>query len=85
MKMFRPALAGVLPAFVLLVCTQLNARAAWVPPPPDMQSWFTGDDTVNDHIWQLVGTLYNGATYATAKIAVPFQSRQLFFEDRVAY
>src|SRR6267142_395778 len=28
---------------------------------------------------------YNGATYATAKAAVPSQSRQLFFEDRVAY
>ena len=51
MKMFRFAFAGVLPAFVLLVCIQLNARAAWTPPP-DMQSWFTGDDTVNDHIWQ---------------------------------
>src|SRR6266513_2381768 len=30
-------------------------------------------------------TLYNGATYATAKLAAPSQSRQLFFEDRVAY
>ena len=53
MKMFRPALAGVVPAFVLLVCIQL-ARAAWTPPP-DMQSWFTGDDTVKDHIWQPLG------------------------------
>ncbi len=56
-----------------------------MPPPPDMQSWFTGDDTVNDHIWHPVGTLSNGATYATAKVAAPSQSRQLFFEDRVAY
>ena len=32
-----------------------------------------------------MGTLYNGATYATAKVAAPSQSRQLFFEDRVAY
>ena len=85
MKMFRPALAGILPAFVLLVCIQLNARAASTPPPPEMQSWFTGDDTVNHHIWQPVGTLYNGATSATAKVAAPSQSRQLFFEDRVAY
>jgi N-acetylneuraminic acid mutarotase len=46
MKMFRPALAGALSAFVLLVCIQLNARA---------------------------------------KVAAPSQSRQLFFEDRVAY
>ena len=61
MKMFRPALVGVLPAFVLLVCIQFNARAAWTPPP-DTQSWFTGGDTVNDHIWQPVGTLYNHAT-----------------------
>jgi N-acetylneuraminic acid mutarotase len=76
MKMFRLALAGVLPAFVLLVCIQLNARVAFTPPP-DMQSWFTGDDTVNDHIWQPVGALYNGAA--------PSQSRQLLFEDRVAY
>jgi hypothetical protein len=83
MKMFRPVLAGVLPAFVLLVCIQLNARV--VCTPPDMQSWFTGDDTVNDYIWQPVGTLYNGATYAAAKVAAPSQSRQLFFEDRVAY
>src|SRR4030095_203421 len=84
MKMFRPALAGVLPAFVLLVCIQLNARAAWTPPP-DMPSWFTGDDMVNDHIWHRVGTLSNGATSATAKVAAPSESRQLCFADRVAY
>jgi hypothetical protein len=84
MKMFRLALAGVLPAFVLLVCIQLNARVACTPPP-DMQSWFTGDDTVNDHILQPGGTLYNGATYAMVKVAAPSGSRQLFFEDRVAY
>src|ERR1041385_9117667 len=84
MKMFRLALAGILPAFLLLICIQLNARAACTPPP-DMRSWFTGDDTVNHYIWQLVGTLYNGATYATAKVAAPSQSRQLFFADRVAY
>ena len=84
MKMFRPALAGVLPAFVLFVCIQLNARVASTPPP-DMHSWFTGDDTVNNHIWQPAGRLYNGATYAAAKIAAPSQSSQLFFEDRVAY
>src|SRR5439155_2928221 len=64
MKMFRLALAGALSAFVLLVCIQLNARVACTPPP-DMQSWFTGDDA--------------------AKVAAPSQSRQLFFEDRVAY
>ena len=52
MKMFRLALAAALPAFVLLVCIQLSARAAWTPPP-DMQCWFTGGDTVNDRIWQL--------------------------------
>src|SRR4029434_1501075 len=46
MKMFRPALAGALSAFVLLVCIQLNARV---------------------------------------KVAAPSQSRQLLFEDRVAY
>jgi N-acetylneuraminic acid mutarotase len=85
MKMFRPALAGILPAFVLLVGIQLNARAACTAPPPDMQSWFTGDDTVSHHIWQPVVTPYNGATSATAKVAAPSQSRQLLFEDRVAY
>ena len=84
MKMFRPALAGILPAFVLLVGIQLNARAACTPPP-DIQSWFTGDDAVNDHIWQPVATLYNSATSATAKVAAPSQSQQLLFEDRVAY
>jgi N-acetylneuraminic acid mutarotase len=82
MKMFRLALAGVLPAFVLLVCIQLNARVA---STPDIRSWFMGHDTVNDHIWQPVGTLYNGATYPTTKVAAPSQSRQLVFEDRVAY
>ena len=46
MKMFRLALAGALPAFVLLVYIQLNARV---------------------------------------KVAAPSQSRQLLFEDRVAY
>src|SRR4030095_13180561 len=85
MKMFRLALAGALPAFVLLVCIQLNARAASMPPLQHMQSWFSGDDTVNHHIWQPVGTLCYGASYATAKVAAPSQSRQLFFEDRVAY
>jgi Galactose oxidase, central domain len=84
MKMFRLALAGILPAFVLLVCIQLNARAACTPPP-DTQSLFTGDDTVNHQIWQRVGTLYNGATYATPKVAAPSESRQLSYEDRVAY
>src|SRR4030095_16995493 len=46
MKMFRPALAGALSAFVLLVCIQLNSRG---------------------------------------KVAAQSQSRQLLFEDRVAY
>jgi N-acetylneuraminic acid mutarotase len=86
MKMFRLALAGALSAFVLFVCIQLNARAASTPRPPEMPCWFTGDNTVNDHIWQSVVTLYNnGATYARVKVAAPSQSRQLFFEDRVAY
>jgi hypothetical protein len=78
MKMFRLALAGVLPAFVLLVCIQLNARVTCTPPH-DMQSWFTGGDTVNDHIWQPVGTLYNRATYATARVRAPSQSRNSSF------
>ena len=69
MKMFRPALAGVLPAFVLLVCVQLNARAACTPPPPEMQSWFTGDDTVNHHIWLPLGALSNYGTHPTADVA----------------
>jgi hypothetical protein len=87
MKRFRPALVGALPPFILLVCVQLNARATCIPPPPlpDMRSWFSGDDTANDHIWQPVGTLYNHATYATAKGTAPSQVRQLFFADRVAY
>src|SRR5262249_2164882 len=34
-KMFRPALAGALSAFVLLICIQLNARVACTPPQPD--------------------------------------------------
>src|ERR1043166_3697107 len=86
MKMFRAVLAGVVPAFVFLFCIQFNGRAARTSPPPlDVQSWFVGDDTVNDRIWQRVGTLYNGATYTTARVAAPSQSRQLFFEDRVAY
>jgi len=46
MKMFRSALAGALPVFVLLVCIQLNARVASTPSP-DMRSWFTGDGTIN--------------------------------------
>src|SRR5438034_4942576 len=85
MKMFRLALAGILPAFVLLVCIPLNASAASTPPPPDLQSWFTGDDAVNHHIWHRVSMLYNGATYATVKVAAPSESRQLLFADRVAY
>jgi len=85
MKMFRPALVGVLPAFVLLVCVQLDVRAASTPLLPEMQSWFTGDDTVKNHIWQSTGPLSSGATYATATVAARSQSRQLCFEDRVAH
>ena len=84
MKMFRRTLAGTLPVFVWLVCAQLNVRAAWTPSPPEMQSWFTGDDTVKNHIWHSMGPLYSDATYAMATVAAPSQSRQLFFEDRVA-
>jgi N-acetylneuraminic acid mutarotase len=86
MKRDRSALVGALPAFILLVCVQLNARAACTPPPlPDMQSWFSGDNTTNGHIWQPVGTLDNHATDATAKSTALFQLRQLSFADRVAY
>ncbi len=85
MKMFRLALAGALPAFVLLFCIQLNARAACMPPPQDMQSWFIGDDAVNHHIWQPKATLSNGAPYAAARVSALSESRQLVFADRVAY
>jgi N-acetylneuraminic acid mutarotase len=85
MKMFRPALVGVLPAFVLLVCVQLDVRAASTSLLPEMQSWFASDDTVKNHIWQSMGALYSDATYATATVAAPSQTRQLLFEDRVAY
>src|SRR5262245_58576818 len=84
MKMFRLALVGALPAFVLFVCIQLNARVASTPLP-EMQSWSTGDDTVKHHIWHGFGTLYTGITYAAATLAAPSQSRRLVFEDRVAY
>src|SRR6185369_12959120 len=59
--------------------------AASTPPPPEIQSWFTGDDTVNKYIWHPVGTLNNGAPYGADRVAAPSQSRQLLFEDRVAY
>jgi len=55
MKMFRPALAGALPAFVLLVCIELNARAASTPLPPDTRSWFTGErDAKTPYPWASV-------------------------------
>jgi hypothetical protein len=87
MKMFRPALVSVLPAFILLVCAQVDARATCILPPPlpAMQSWFSGDDTANDHIWQSVRTLYNHVTDATANGPAAPQLRQLPFGDRVAY
>ncbi len=84
MKKSRLTLAGTLSVFVLLVGLQLNVRAAWTASPPEMQSWFTGNDTVKNHIWQSVGALDSGATYAMATVATPSQSRQLYFEDRVA-
>src|SRR6476620_4790580 len=74
MKMLRSALAGILRAFILLVGLQLNVRAASTSPPPVMQSWLTGDDTVNHHIWQSKGKFGDG-----------FSLRQLAFKDRVAY
>ena len=86
MKRFRFAQAGILPAFALLVCTQLNARAVGAPPPPDIPSWLTGNEPVDHHIWQPVGTLDNGgATYAIGKVAAPSEPSQLSFQDRVAY
>jgi len=84
MKMFRLALAGILPAFVLLVGIQTLARAASAPPPPEVLSWSLANDTVN-HIWQPVGMLDNGATFATAKLGDGFSLYRLDFEDRVAY
>jgi N-acetylneuraminic acid mutarotase len=83
--------AGGAPALQILILLAALAfaaplaRTACTPPPPDMQSWFSGDDTANDHIWQPVGTLDNHATYATAKGTAPSQLRQLSFADRVAY
>src|ERR1051325_3339214 len=77
MKMFRHALVGTLPAFVLLVGIQPLGQAASTSPSPDMHSWFKDADTVKDRIWQSIGLLSGVA-------AVP-ESRQLGFEDRVAY
>jgi hypothetical protein len=85
MKRLNLVLAGFLPALVLLLCIQLNARAASTPSPPEMQPWLTAEDAGNSHIWQPVGTLYNGATYATARVGNGFLLKQLLFEDRVAY
>ena len=56
----------------LLFCSSAFNSTSALPRPtatPEMQSWFTGDDAVNHHIWHPVGTLSNGATYATAKAA----------------
>jgi hypothetical protein len=77
--------AGVLPAFVLLVCVQLNARAVCTPPQAEMPSSFPGEDIVNHHIWLAVGTLYNGALTPAATLGVSPDLRQLSFQDRVAY
>lgn len=85
MKTLRSVLAGILPAFVFLLCIQLNARAASIPPPPQMQYWLTGDDVVSHHIWQPLDRLDDGATYATGRVADGFSLRHLVFKDRVAY
>jgi hypothetical protein len=49
------------PHGIFLVALAL-AIAGYALSPTDIRFWFTGEDTVNDHIWQPVGTLYNGAT-----------------------
>src|SRR4030095_14606441 len=50
-------------ARALAIAGYALSPTAWaVSLPPDTQSWFNGDDTLNDRIWQPVGTLYNGAT-----------------------
>jgi len=54
-------------------------------PLPEIESWLTGVDAVNHHLWQPVGTFYNGATSAAAKLGHGFDLRQLSFADRVAY
>jgi N-acetylneuraminic acid mutarotase len=81
MKMIRPALAGLLLAFVLLLGIQLNAYAASTPLRPGIQPWFSGEG----HSWHQVSTSYNSATYAASKVDDGFLLRQLFFADRVAY
>jgi hypothetical protein len=70
---------------LLLVCIEPLAGAAWAPPPPDIQASFTGEDTVSNHIWQVLGASYTDATYARAKVSDGFSSRELSFADRVAY
>ena len=84
MKMFRLTLAGVLPAFVLLVALKFSADAAPASQSAATQSWLIDDENVNYHVWQPVSPLYDGNGDATAAVAVPFQSRQLSFTDRVA-
>ncbi len=85
MKMFRPALAGILPGLVLLVAIQFSADAASTSQPPAMQSWSTGDGTVSHHPWLSVSTSSDGAPSFAARLKAPSQARQLSFEDRVAY
>ena len=77
MKMFRPALDGILPAFVLLICLPPLARAASMAPSSQLQSWFTADDMASHHIWLPVGMPYSGPTYPAPKIAPPSDSRKL--------
>jgi Dockerin type I domain len=85
MRMFRFALVGVLPAFVLLVAIQFSAGAASTLQSATMQPWFTGDDSVNHPIWLPLGALSNYGTHPTADVARPSELRQLSFADRVAY
>jgi peptidoglycan hydrolase CwlO-like protein len=81
MKMFRLVFAGVVPAFVLFVCFQLDVRAASTsPPPPGMQCWFTGDDAVNQHIWHGIGTLFDEFLKEHRKVEE--QSSQIAKQDR---
>src|SRR5262245_56631211 len=68
MKMFRLALAGILPAFALFSLQPL-VHADCISPPADMVGWWSFDSNADDLIAGNHGALQGGASIVSGKVS----------------
>jgi len=62
----------ILIAALLSLSAPLTAGAVCVPPPPNMVSWWGGDNNALDMAGTNIGTLQGGTTYAAGKVGQTF-------------